>query len=69
MPDDTPLESRLTEQEYLQPPTEFVGQANATDPSIYDRFDDNYPDAFEEYAELLDWDDHWDEVLDDSNHS
>ncbi|PSQ03965.1 acetate--CoA ligase [Halobacteriales archaeon QS_4_69_31] len=67
MPDDTPLESRLTEQEYLQPPTEFVGQANATDPSIYDRFDDNYPDAFEEYAELLDWDDHWDEVLDDSN--
>ena len=67
MPDDTPLESRLTEQEYLQPPTEFVGQANATDPSIYDRFDDSYPDAFEEYAELLDWDDHWDEVLDDSN--
>ena len=64
---DAQLESRLTEQEYFRPPAEFVGQANATEPSIYERFDENYPEAFEEYAELLDWDEHWDEVLDDSN--
>ncbi|MEF8853757.1 MAG: AMP-binding protein, partial [Haloarculaceae archaeon] len=67
MTDDSPLEARLAEQDYFRPPTEFVGQANVTDPGIYDRFEENYPDAFEEYAELLDWDEHWDEVLDDSN--
>ncbi|MFB6070051.1 MAG: acetate--CoA ligase [Halanaeroarchaeum sp.] len=65
--DDGALESRLTEQEYFRPPTDFVGQANVTDTEILDRFDENYPDAFEEYAELLDWDDRWDEVLDDGN--
>ncbi|PSP92475.1 acetyl-coenzyme A synthetase, partial [Halobacteriales archaeon QH_8_68_33] len=64
---DAQLESRLTEQEYFRPPAEFVGQANATEPSIYERFDENYPEAFEEYAELLEWDEHWNEVLDDSN--
>ena len=64
---DVALESRLTEQEYFRPPTDFVGQANVSDPAISDRFEQNYPEAFEEYAELLDWDEHWDEVLDDSN--
>ncbi|MFB6082245.1 MAG: acetate--CoA ligase [Halanaeroarchaeum sp.] len=64
---DGALESRLTEQEYFRPPTEFVGQANVTDSEIYDRFDENWPEAYEEFAELLSWDDHWDEVLDDSN--
>ena len=68
MPDqDTELEARLTEQEYFRPPTSFVGQANVTDPEIHDRYAENYPEVFEEYAELLEWDEHWDEVLDDSN--
>ncbi|MFB6152622.1 MAG: acetyl-coenzyme A synthetase N-terminal domain-containing protein, partial [Halodesulfurarchaeum sp.] len=66
-PEDVTLESRLTEQEYFRPPTDFIGQANATDPEMLERFDENYPEAFAEYAELLDWDEHWDEVLDDSN--
>ena len=65
--DEGALESRLTEQEYFRPPTEFVGQANVTDSSIYDRFDDNWPDAYEEFAEMLDWESRWDQVLDDSN--
>ncbi len=64
---DATIETRLSEQEYFRPPTSFVGQANVTNPEIYDRFDATYPDAFEEYADLLDWDDHWDTVLDDSN--
>ncbi|MFB6151871.1 MAG: AMP-binding protein, partial [Haloarculaceae archaeon] len=67
MTDDPQLESRLTDRDYFRPPTAFVGQANVTDPGIHERFDENYPDAFEEYAELLDWDERWDEVLDDSN--
>jgi acetyl-CoA synthetase len=64
--DELTIESRLAEQEYFEPPTEFVGQANMADPAVYDRFDE-FPDGFEEYAEMLDWDEEWDEVLDDSN--
>ncbi len=66
MSDDT-LEARLTEQDYFRPPTDFVGQANVTDPAILDRFDEEYPEAFGSYAELLDWEAHWDTVLDDSD--
>lgn len=65
--EDPELEARLSESEYLRPPSEFVGQANLTDPSIYDRFEENYPEAFTEYAELLDWEQRWETVLDDSN--
>ncbi|EMA51172.1 acetate--CoA ligase [Halococcus thailandensis] len=64
--DELTIESRLAEQEYFEPPTEFVGQANMADPAVYDRFDE-FPEGFEEYAAMLDWDEHWDEVLDDSN--
>ncbi|WP_254543687.1 acetate--CoA ligase [Halomarina pelagica] len=60
------LESRLREQEYFRPSPKFVGQANVSDPAVYDRFED-FPAGFEEYADLLDWDEHWDEVLDASN--
>ncbi|MHB9286673.1 acetate--CoA ligase [Halobacteriales archaeon Cl-PHB] len=67
MSEEDKLESRLADRDYFRPSPEFVGQANVTDPSIYERFDENYPEAFEEYAELLDWDEHWDQVLDDSN--
>ncbi|WP_254537734.1 acetate--CoA ligase [Halomarina litorea] len=64
--EDVQLEARLREQEYFRPPARFVGQANVSDPAVYDRFDE-FPDGFEEYAVLLDWDDHWDAVLDASN--
>jgi acetyl-CoA synthetase len=66
--DDQPgdLEARLSEQEYFRPPPRFVGQANVSDPAVYDRFDD-FPDGFEEYADLLDWDERWEETFDGSN--
>jgi len=64
---ESELEARLTAQEYFRPPTSFVGQANVTDPAIHDRYAEGSPDIFEEYAELLEWDEHWDTVLDDSN--
>jgi acetyl-CoA synthetase len=64
--DDSQLEARLPDQDYYRPPPEFVGQANATDRSIYDRFDE-FPEGFEEYAEMLEWESRWDDVLDDSN--
>jgi acetyl-CoA synthetase len=64
--DDATIESRLRDRDYLRPPSKFVGQANATDPSVYDRFED-FPEGFEEYAELLDWETHWDETFDGSD--
>jgi acetyl-CoA synthetase len=60
------IEARLREQEYFRPPTRFVGQANASDPAIMDEVGE-FPDGFEQYAELLDWDERWDEVFDGSN--
>lgn len=44
---DVQLESRLREQDYFRPPSSFVGQANVSDPDIYDRFAD-FPEGFEE---------------------
>jgi acetyl-CoA synthetase len=56
------------EEEYFYPPTRFVGQANAADPSIRDRFgEDQFPDCFKEYADLLSWDSYWHTTLDTSN--
>ncbi|PSP77759.1 acetate--CoA ligase [Halobacteriales archaeon QS_1_68_20] len=64
--DQGTIEARLTEQEYFRPPSKFVGQANVSDPAVYDRFDD-FPEGFEEYADLLDWEQRWDETFDGSN--
>jgi len=56
------------EEEYLVPPTRFVGQANASDPAIYERFSqERFPECFREYADLLDWDRYWHTTLDTSN--
>jgi acetyl-CoA synthetase len=56
------------EEEYYYPSEEFISQANANDPAIFDRFSmDNFPDCFTEYADLLSWDKRWDTVLDSSN--
>ncbi len=56
------------EEEYYYPSSKFVGQANMTDPAVFDRFNlDNFPDYFTEYAELLTWYKYWDEVLDTSD--
>ena len=52
----------------IDPPAEFIAQANLTDKSIYDRFSlDKFPECFDEYADLLDWYKRWDTTLDTSN--
>lgn len=63
---DDELEAKLGDRDYYRPPAKFVGQANASDPAIYDQFDE-FPEGFEAYAELLDWDEYWDETFDGSN--
>jgi len=56
------------EEEYYPPPVSFVAQANANDPAIRDRFtEDNFPECFKEYADLLTWDQTWHTTLDTSN--
>ncbi|POG57426.1 acetate--CoA ligase [Haloferax marisrubri] len=64
---DTELEARLVEQEEFEPSEEFVAQANVSDPAVYDEFEENWPECWERAAEMLDWDEEYDEVLDDSN--
>jgi acetyl-CoA synthetase len=60
------IEARLREQEYFRPPPQFVGQANATDPAIHEELN-QFPDGFDRYADLLDWDERWDQTFDGSN--
>ena len=56
------------EEDYYYPSPEFIAQANMTDKSIYERFSlDNFPNCFKEYAELLDWYEYWDTILDTSD--
>ena len=56
------------EEEYLHPSTEFIAQANMTDPEIYKRFNlENFPECYKEYADLLTWDRYWHTTLDTSD--
>ena len=64
---DAELEARLAEQEAFEPPEEFVAQANVTDESIYEEFEENWPECWEQAAGMLDWFEDYDQVLDDSN--
>src|SRR5256885_9702595 len=56
------------EEGYYPPPPQFIGQANASDPAILDRFaEENFPECFREYADLLHWDEYWHTTLDTSH--
>jgi acetyl-CoA synthetase len=56
------------EEEYVQPPKSLRAQANANDPAIRGRFaEEHFPECFEEYADLLDWDERWNTILDTSD--
>jgi acetyl-CoA synthetase len=65
---ETQIAVHWREEEYVYPPQSFIDQANANDPAIFDRFsEENFPDCFKEYADLLTWDKSWDTMLDTSN--
>ncbi len=71
-PDDQVPEAQIAvhwrEEEYVQPPAKFIGQANASDPAIFERFsEDKFPECFRDYADLLSWDTYWHTTLDTSN--
>jgi acetyl-CoA synthetase len=65
---ETDIAVHWREEKYVDPPEEFKEQANANEESILERFSpDNFPECFEEYAEMLTWDKKWDEIVDTSN--
>jgi acetyl-CoA synthetase len=56
------------EEGYYHPPAQFIGQANVSDPAVFDRFaEERFPECFREYADLLTWDRYWHTTLDTSN--
>ncbi len=57
-----------TEEALYYPSSKFIGQANLTDPAVFERFSlDNFPECYTEFAEMLTWYKYWDEVLDTSD--
>jgi len=55
------------EEEYLRPPASFVAQANLIDPAFVESFrEENFPECFRQYADLLDWERYWHTTLDTS---
>ncbi len=56
------------EEDSISPSPEFVAQANMSDPAVFDRFSEqNFPEYFTEYADLLSWDQKWHTTVDTSN--
>ncbi len=56
------------EEGLIPPPVRFIAQANMADPGIFERFkEENFPECFREYADLLTWDRYWHTTLDTSN--
>jgi acetyl-CoA synthetase len=56
------------EEELIHPPASFVEQANMKDADILKRFgEENFPECFREYADMLDWYEPWNKTLDTIN--
>jgi acetyl-CoA synthetase len=67
-PTEAQIAVHWKEEEYYYPPAAFIAQANAADPRIFERFaEQNFPECFKEYADLLTWDKYWHTTLDTSN--
>ena len=57
------IEALLQERRTFEPPEDFVAQANAGDPSIYESAEHDPDGWWESQAERLDWFERWDEVF------
>ena len=56
------------EEEFIHPGPRFIAQANMADPDVLKRFsEENFPECFREYADLLTWDSYWHTTLDTSD--
>lgn len=48
----------------ISPPSRFAEQANVSDPSIYERFEQEWPECWAQAAERLEWEHDYDTVVD-----
>ena len=66
MSDSSPktIDTLLSEHRSFAPPADFIAQANASDPGIYALADADYEGWWASWAEKLQWDRKWDQVLD-----
>ena len=56
------------EEEYFEPNTEFIAQANLTNADVLEEYgEENFPGCYKKYADLLSWDEYWHTTLDTSN--
>ena len=56
------------EEKLIPPSPKFIAQANMRDPAIFERFrEENFPECFKEYADMLTWDKYWHTTLDTGN--
>ena len=56
------------EEEYFHPSKTFLAQANLADPAFVKKFSEKqFPECFDHYASLLDWDKPWRKTLDTSD--
>ena len=64
MADTTPsIETLLSEERRFPPTAEFIAQANASDPAIYEKADSDFEGFWEDWAKELHWFKKWDKVL------
>ncbi len=65
---ESQIASHWKEEELIHPSSGFIAQANMADPAVFDRFgQENFPECFREYADLLHWDRYWHTTLDASD--
>ncbi len=56
------------EEEFVYPSPGFIAQANMADSDVLERFkEENFPECFREYADLLTWDEYWHTLVDTSD--
>ena len=64
---ESQIAAHWKEEELIYPSPGFVAEANMADPDVFERFSEqNFPECFREYADLLTWDKNWHTTLDTS---
>jgi len=64
MPADDDMETRLSAGEVIEPPASFVEQANVSHQTVYEEFEENWPDCWARAGDRLDWVTDYERVLD-----
>jgi acetyl-CoA synthetase len=65
---ESQIAAHWQEEELIHPSAAFIAQANMADSAVHERFkQENFPEYFREYADLLSWDQYWHTTLDTAN--